>query len=151
MLILGSLDGVETGIRQLVRRRPLEVERIAVPGGEVVLPSAAEMLRTKAWMVLRRNATRDHLDVVALAEQVADPAGVLAAMDDYYADQLGEGGRRVAGQMARQLAQPAPYDLADVDLTRYRRLREDLRDWRSVADRCVGLAAGILQRVAEGT
>jgi hypothetical protein len=26
VLILGSLEGVETGIRQLIRRRPLEVE-----------------------------------------------------------------------------------------------------------------------------
>src|SRR3990170_1614297 len=33
VLILGSLDGIETGVRQLVRRRPLEVEEGETPGG----------------------------------------------------------------------------------------------------------------------
>lgn len=30
VMILGSLDGVETGVRQLIRRRPLEVEDVDV-------------------------------------------------------------------------------------------------------------------------
>ena len=35
VLILGSLDGIETGIRQLIRTRPLEVEDVEGPGGPV--------------------------------------------------------------------------------------------------------------------
>ena len=30
VMILGRLDGIETGVRNLVRRRPLEVETIRV-------------------------------------------------------------------------------------------------------------------------
>lgn len=33
VLILGWLDGVETGIRNLIRTRPLEVEEVTVPDG----------------------------------------------------------------------------------------------------------------------
>ena len=43
-------------------------------------------------------------------------------LDRYYADQLGADGRRVATQVARQLAEPRPDDLGEVDLISYRRL-----------------------------
>ncbi len=45
VLILGSLDGVLTGIRQLRRARPLETEEIA----GLRVPTLAEMARIKAW------------------------------------------------------------------------------------------------------
>src|SRR6188472_3329995 len=70
VLILGSLDGVETGIRQLVRSRPLELEELDTPAGSIRIPTLPEMLRVKAWLILRRNATRDYLDTVALAERL---------------------------------------------------------------------------------
>lgn len=58
VLVLGSLDGIETGIRQLVRRRPLEVEQVELAaGGRVTVPTLAEMLRVKAWLILRRRPT----------------------------------------------------------------------------------------------
>jgi hypothetical protein len=44
VLILGSLDGIETGIRQLIRERPLETEERNVFGQRLRLPTAAEML-----------------------------------------------------------------------------------------------------------
>ena len=146
VLILGSLDGIETGIRQLIRTRPLEVEDVDGPGGPVRVPTLEEMLRIKAWLVLRRNATRDYLDVVALADRLGSEAaaGVVLRLDEYYEDQQGAGGRRIATQLARQLAEPAPYDLSDVDLRAYRRLDERWRDWDAVAAACASLAAGML-------
>ena len=146
VLILGSLDGIETGIRQLIRTRPLEVEDVDGPGGPVRVPTLEEMLRIKAWLVLRRNATRDYLDVVALANRLGSEAaaGVVLRLDEYYEDQQGAGGRRIATQLARQLAEPAPYDLSDVDLRTYRRLDERWRDWDAVAAACASLAAGML-------
>ena len=92
-------------VRQLVRRRPLEVEQVMVGGRPLRVPTLEEILRIKAWLVLRRNATRDHLDVVALADRLglSEAAGVILGMDDYYEDQVGPGGRRVATQLARQL------------------------------------------------
>lgn len=151
VLILGSLDGVETGIRQLIRRRPLEVEaRTAPDGTSIRIPTIEEMLRVKAWLVLRRNATRDYLDVVALAEKLGPAAAnVLAGIDQYYADQIGPDGRRVATQLARQLAEPKPYDLGDVDLSQYRRLERRWHSWDRVAAACTELATNILDIEAQ--
>ncbi|MCP9488100.1 MAG: hypothetical protein MSC30_19850 [Gaiellaceae bacterium MAG52_C11] len=153
VLILGSLDGVETGIRQLIRLRPLEVEEIAGPAGAIRVPTLPEMLRIKAWLVLRRNATRDYLDVVALADRLGrdQAARVALELDAYYEDQVGSGGARVAAQLARQLAEPAPYDLSDVDLRSYRRLEPRWQDWNAVAAACGGLAAAMLTLRSEGT
>jgi hypothetical protein len=107
------------------------------------------MLRIKAWLVVMRNAMRDYLDVVALAHRIGPTApAVIAAMDDYYADQLGAGGARVATQVARQLADPLPYDLSEIDLRHYRQLEPRWRDWPAVSDACRDLAAGVLDAVA---
>jgi hypothetical protein len=153
VLILGSLDGIETGIRQLIRRHPLEVEEIAGPTGPIRVPTLPEMLRIKAWLVLRRNATRDYLDVVALAERLGSDqaARVALEIDHYYEDQVGAGGRRIATQLARQLAEPAPYDFSEVDLRSYRRLDPRWREWSAVTDACAALATTMLTALAEET
>lgn len=149
VLILGRFHGVETGIRQLRRRRPLEVEEVMMAGAALRVPTLAEMLRVKAFLALTRNATRDYLDVVALAQRlgVAAPA-VLAALDDWYADQLGPDGSRVVTQLVRQLAEPQPYDLDAVDLPRYRGLVPRWRDWAVVEEDCLALAHAILDLAA---
>jgi hypothetical protein len=68
--ILGSLDGIETGVRQLIRDEPLETAQIEFLGETITLPTEAEMLRIKGLLILRRNATRDYLDFVALADHM---------------------------------------------------------------------------------
>jgi hypothetical protein len=151
VLILGSLDGVETGIRQLIRRRPLEVEEVSVAGRPLKVPTLEEILRIKAWLVLRRNATRDYLDVVALADRlgVREAARVILDMDEYYEDQLGPGGRRAATQLVKQLAEPAPYDLSEVELAHYRKLDPRWRDWGNVMMAARGLAAKVLDLLSD--
>ena len=57
--ILGNFQGVETGVRQLRRNRPLETEQIHITGKSLTLPTPPEMIRTKGWMIVSRNATRD--------------------------------------------------------------------------------------------
>lgn len=150
VLIRGSLDGIETGIRQLIRRRPLELERYETPAGPLRVPTLSEMLRIKAWLVLRRNATRDYLDVVALADRLGRQASaeVALVLDAYYEDQQGAGGRRIATQLARQLAEPLPYDLSEVDLTTYRSLEERWRQWEVVTSACMELATTMLTALA---
>ena len=149
VLILGRLDGIETGIRQLVRRRPLEVEEVTVGGRSLRVPTLPEMLRVKAWLMLRRNATRDYLDVIALARKLGDrAAGELLRMDEYYEDQIGPGGSRVCTQVVKQLADPAPYDLSEVDLRHYRRLDPSLRVWEKVVAASRALAMDVLDLVA---
>ncbi|MGI8427427.1 MAG: hypothetical protein ACR2FO_08765 [Actinomycetota bacterium] len=145
VLILGSLDGVETGIRQLIRQRPLEVEEVEIEGHRIRIPTLEEMVRVKAWLILRRNATRDYLDFVALADRLGKQAAQVAlSLDDYYSDQIGPGGARVATQLVKQLAEPAPYDLSEVDLKSYRRLLARWQDWGNVAKQCRGIATQML-------
>lgn len=151
VLRLGRLDGVETGIRSLMRRVPLEVETVATPHGAVRVPTLHEMLRIKGWLVLMRNATRDYLDVVALADRVGhDAPQVLLSMDRYYEDQQGPEGRRIATQLARQLADSLPYDLTEVELSCYRGLHSRWHDWGAVADACRSLSVEMLDRLLEG-
>jgi hypothetical protein len=151
VLILGSLDGVETGIRQLIRRRPLEVEEIEIGARRLRVPTLEEILRIKSWLVLRRNATRDYLDVVALAARLGtrEAARLIVGLDDYYEDQVGPGGRRVATQLAKQLAAPAPYDLSDVDLAHYRELESRWRSWDNVVEDARTIAAEVLDVALE--
>ena len=152
VLILGRLDGVETGIRNLIRRLPLEVEDIQIGERPLRVPTLPEITRIKAWLCLMRNATRDYLDFAALAAQLGDSdAGeVVRTMDDYYADQQGPGGRRVATQVARQLAEPRPDDLSEVDLASYRRLERRWHNWETVRDTCRRIAVRLLDGLAEG-
>lgn len=151
VLILGRLDGVETGIRNLVRRRPLEVEQVTVGKRKLRVPTLKEIARIKAWLCLMRNATRDYLDFAALADRLGEreAAKVVLGMDDYYADQLGPGGLRVAAQVATQLAEPRPDDLSEVDLPSYRRLDRRWQDWGAVVDACKRVAVRVLDGLAE--
>lgn len=146
VLILGSLDGVETGLRQLIRTRPLEVEEIAVGEGLAVhAPTLPEMLRVKAWLVVRRNATRDYLDVAALADRLGAGAPLLLArIDEYYGGTTRPDGTPVATQVARQLSEPAPYDLDRVELREYRGLDRRWQDWDVVAEACAQLGAAMM-------
>lgn len=147
-VILGNLDGIETGVLQLRRSRPLEVTEVDVGGDRLRVPTDAEMLRVKAWMIVFRNATRDFLDVAALADRLGlGPAGcVLAHMDDYYEDQRGQG-RGVTTQLVRALADPLPFDLDDVDLRAYRELVPRWRDWANVRATCGELSAEVLAAI----
>ena len=153
VLILGSLDGVETGIRNLIRARPLEVEEARIGNRTLRVPTLAEMLRIKAWLCLMRNATRDYLDFAALADSSGEhnAATVVAALDEYYVDQRGKGGRRVATQTAKQLAEPKPFDLSQVDLGAYRQLERRWQDWDVVVGVCRRVATEVLDLFARGS
>lgn len=134
-VILGNLDGIEAGVRQMIRKEPLEVTKVSVPsGGEVTVPTAEETLRIKAFLAVRRNQTRDYLDLAALSDRlgIEEAAGVLSSIDGYYADQADDG-EGVASQLVRQLSDPKPADPSVTDqLNSYRRLRKKWSDWGEV-------------------
>lgn len=145
-IILGELGGIETGVRQLLRSRPLETVEIEVRGARLVVPTAAEILRIKAWLALSRNQTRDYLDIAALAERIGldEAAGVLGAMDDYYSD-LNRRPEAVATQLVRQLADPRPRDMeVTTQLAHYRSLDPAWHDWGAVR----AVLAEVAQRMA---
>jgi hypothetical protein len=147
-VILGRLGDIEAGVRQMRRTRPLETVQVTLPSGRTLtVPTAAETLRVKGFLIVRRNRTRDYLDVAALADRYRlDEAGrILARIDDYYADQHG-GGRGVAAQLARQLADPHPSDSSVTkQLDAYRNLAARWTDWGEVRSVCRQLAAEMLE------
>lgn len=148
-VILGNLDGIEAGVRQMLRKTPLEATTISLPSGaEVTVPTLEETLRIKAFLVVRRNQTRDYLDVAALADRmgIEAAADVLSGIDAYYADQHGEGDG-VASQLVRQLSDPRPADRsATRQLSAYRRLDRRWSDWKVVREELKSLATRMVSR-----
>jgi hypothetical protein len=133
-IILGELGGIETGVRQLLRGRPLESTEVEVRGQRLVVPTAAEILRVKAWLALSRNQTRDYLDIAALADRIGldEAATVLRGIDDYYAD-INRRPEAVATQLARQLADPRPRDAeVTAQLSSYKALDPRWHEWSAV-------------------
>lgn len=133
-IILGELGGIETGVRQLLRSRPLESTEIEVQGKRLVVPTAAEILRIKAWLALSRNQTRDYLDIAALADRIGldEAAAVLRGIDDYYAD-VNRRPEAVATQLVRQLADPWPRDVkVTAQLASYKALDSRWHEWSAV-------------------
>lgn len=137
-IIKGSLDGILTTVRNQIRVAPLEVREISTAAGKIRVPTAAEILRIKAWLVVNRNATRDFIDVAALSEKLGDEAVLtaLAPMDRLY-PQAGDPGA-VRQQIIRQLAEPRPYDLDDVKarLSEYKGLVKRWQRWDTVVAQC---------------
>ncbi len=145
-LVLGKVDGIAAGLRNQLRKAPLETTMVTTREGKILrLPTIAEMLRIKAWLIVDRNATRDYLDVAALSNHYGLRKSVVAlnSMNDLYADFTGEAGDVLTSLVVR-LADPEPYDLTDVDLTEYKGIVRPWNDWRSITAQCADLAAMIV-------
>jgi hypothetical protein len=146
-IILGELGGIETGVRQLLRSRPLETTDMEVRGRRLVVPTAEEILRIKAWLALSRNQTRDYLDIAALADRIGldEAAAALEVIDDYYAD-INSRPEAVSTQLAKQLSDPRPRDAeVTTQLASYKALEERWHDWSAVKIVLAGLAARMLR------
>ena len=130
VLILGQLDGMLTGIRQLRRTRPLETEMVE----GLRVPTLAEMARIKAWLLATRHTVRDFLDVVVLFERLGDGGAVdaLRTFDELYA-QIGNASP--LAEVVERLAAGEPVDRARVDLKTYRGLRAPWNEWNHVVGR----------------
>lgn len=148
-LILDSLDGIETGVRQLQRSQPLETTTMRVGQHDVRLPTLPEVLRIKAFLCLDRNATRDYLDLAALASHMGnDAAGAaLASMDILYPQSNGDPWA-VRTQLVKQLADPRPYDLDTLDLAEYKGVLPPFDRWSHVAEVCAALSDHLIHQFA---
>jgi len=149
-LILGQFLGVETGLRQLIRSRPLDTTTVETASGPVTVPTPEEMLRIKGWLVVQRNATRDYIDVAALSAHLggARAAAAFSTFDESYRDVYRvETGRDVspALQLARQLADPKPHDLTATDVANYKGIVKPWTDWAEIVAQCRALAVSIAE------
>ena len=143
--LMGSLGGIEAGLRQLRRTRPLEVTEIEVPAvGMLRVPTDQEMLRVKSYLVVQRNQVRDYLDVVALAEIVTGAPSVLAGIDVYY-DDRSNGEDSVLTALIQRLSEPNPRDREVTrELSEYKGLDPRWHKWATVVAACEDLADAIV-------
>jgi hypothetical protein len=127
VLILGQLEGILTGIRQLRRTVPLQTEIVA----ELRVPTLGEMARIKAWLLVTRNTTRDYLDTVVLFERLGENRAVEAMrpFDEIYRQ---PNGASPLAEVSERLAAATPQDRAEIDLKSYRGLRPPWNDWEHV-------------------
>lgn len=144
--ILGSLDGIETGVRQLIRDEPLETMVMSYHGEQITVPTEEEILRIKGVLILKRNATRDYLDFVALASHMGDAkiALALGSFDRLYPQANGESPLQ---QLQVQLSNALPYDLEETELSEYKNLHPRWHDWGTVSVTCAHLATIIFDQV----
>ena len=61
-IILGELGGIEAGIRQLIRKKPLEFENVQKGELSLNIPTIEEITRIKTFLIVKRNQMRDYLD-----------------------------------------------------------------------------------------
>ena len=144
-LILGNFQGVETGIRQLKRSRPLETEIVNIGGKSITLPTIPEMVRTKGWMIVSRNATRDYIDFAALAKYIGMEIAldVLKDFDSYYSDLIRGKQASPIVQLVRQLAEPKPGDLDQIDLSQYKGIQPPFDSWANIIKICEEISVAL--------
>lgn len=146
VMILGQLDGIETGVRQLIRSQPLETVQVECNGKAVTVPTMAEILRIKGVLILKRNATRDYLDFMALADAMG-PEAVIAALRNFDALYPQPGAQSALQQLQVQLAKPLPYDLDAGRLDEYKDLAPRWQEWPQVEAQCARIACLLLAQL----
>ena len=147
--ILGHLDGIQTGVRQLIRSEPLETTEMKVGGLAITVPTPAEVLRIKGFLILVRNATRDYVDFAALGDHLgsAGTARALSRLDELYPQESGESPLQ---QLFSQIASPQPHDLNAVDLSNFKGLDARWHSWNAVAEACESIMLDTFRNLAHG-
>lgn len=142
VLILGNFQGMRTGIRQLIRKAPLETTTVR----GLKIPTKEEMLRIKGYLIVRRNTTRDFIDFIALFDHLGVQPAIkaLKILDDLYPQ---ESGGSMTQQLVLQLAEPKPWDLSGTDLTIYKGLKGPYTDWKEIKRRSLLAAQKITEHV----
>jgi RND superfamily putative drug exporter len=125
------------------RRSPVETTNVQLPTGDrLQIPTGAETLRMKSYLIMCRNTTRDFAEFADLVEsmETQTAAMVLAGMDRYY---CGQHSRKqwVATQLVRRLADPQPSDEHDTRMAG----PEAEADWAKVRQRCLSVAVAMLE------
>jgi len=135
VLILGNFQGIDIGIRQLIRKKPLETKEIY----GIKIPTEAELLRIKAWLITTRNAVRDYVDFIALCDgmQKKQILDAMSTFDECYPQYDAE---KSSSQLIRLLSVAQPYDLSGVDLKIYKGIEKPYNSWEYIKERCAEVA-----------
>ncbi|MGH3675426.1 MAG: MMPL family transporter [Mycobacterium sp.] len=142
-----ALDALETEAdidrAPVERSSPMETTNVQLPTGDrLQVPTGAETLRLKSYLIMCRNSTRDFTEFADLVDsmETQTAAVVLSGMDRYY---CGERSRKqwVATQLVRRLADPHPSDEFDIPMSG----PEAEADWAAVRERCLSVAVAMLE------
>jgi len=141
-----ALDALETDAT-VERLSPVETTNVQLPTGDrLQIPTGAETLRMKSYLVLCRNSRTDYAELTDLVDAmgIENAAVVLAEIDGYYTS--GRPDRRmIATQLVRLLSDPIPTAAPDDD----RWAGEDAEArWQGVRSGCLALAVAILEEGA---
>jgi len=151
-IILGELGGIEAGVRQLIRKRALEFQKIQIDELSLSVPTLEEIIRIKAFLIVKRNQTRDYLDFAALSEKngLKASAGVIKKIDEYYTDDS-QNEKPVLSQLLRQLSEPIPKDFRSVEqLPDYKGTVDRWKDWGFIVETCRSVAKNVMEMEADG-
>jgi heme transporter len=125
------------------RRSPMETTNVQLPTGDrLQIPTGAETLRLKSYLIMCRNSAKDFAELADLVDsmETQTAAVVLARMDRYYSGQHARN-QWVATQLVRRLADPHPSDV-DADSMSG---PDAEADWASVRQRCLSVAVAMLE------
>jgi hypothetical protein len=144
LLILGQRYGVELGLRQ--QRRSVPLETVVVDG--LVIPTPAEILRVKAFLLAERRATRDYVDVAALAEHLGAAASTQAlnSLNLLYSSSTPQ---TILSRFA-EACESDPVDQGATPLSSYKCLKAPFTDWSFVATTCQRLGRALLKLELQG-
>ena len=138
-----ALDALETET-EVERLSPVETTNVQLPTGDrLQIPTGAETLRLKSYLVLCRNNRSDYAELADLVDcmNLDNAALVLAGIDGYYSS--GQPQRQwIATQLVRRLADPVPTDAADDERWSG---PDAAAEWDDVRTRCLSLAVAILE------
>lgn len=148
--ILGALDGVRIGFRQLRRTIPIETQTIVTPFGELVVPTLEELIRTKAFLCYDRNYTRDFVDFAELS-CLLNTETVVSALSDLETRFSWEKQPTIMIEVIKNLLLANPRDLEDSTngYAQLRFLEPKLKSWDEVAARCREIGKLLALRVIE--
>jgi uncharacterized membrane protein YdfJ with MMPL/SSD domain len=145
-----AIDALETDLQtgtnaseepQYERRSPVETTNVQLPTGDrLLVPTGAEALRLKGYLIMRRNSSRDYAEFADMVDTLEPETAalVLAGIDRYYSCQPPRQ-QWIATQLVRRLADPHPSDLDD-------QLSEPdaEAEWEEVRQRCLSVAVAML-------
>jgi heme transporter len=138
---LGAAAGVDDP--EFERSSPMETTHVQLPTGDrLQIPTGAETLRLKGYLIMSRNSSRDYTDFAELVDtmEAGTAAVVLSGMDRYYACQTPRQ-QWIASQLVRRLADPHPADLENNGWPE----PDTKADWEQVRQHCLSVAVAMLE------
>lgn len=146
VLILGTLDKVPIGYRQLKRPFPLEQLAFATADGVFPIPTLEEMISIKAYLASERFYVRDFYDFAELTLLTSRQVVVQSLID---LDSKWSSPREptVALQVMKTLADCNPVDEPEDVFKQLRFLAPQVRSWNEVVALCQEIATELSSKL----